>query len=433
MKLYIKLVGTINIKVNNISIDNNLSEKAKGILFFLAMNNKDYHRNQLKNLFWSNFEESSANRNLRHAIWNIRNEVRKIDDSIELIKNVSKSIIKLNDRVSIKLDVKKFYNDYKIENFNEKDIRGLMKDFNGEFLENFYIHDAQEFNNWIYLEREKFKHYFFNFLYESSNLLIKNEKYDLSLEVLNNLLLIDTYNEELYLLIMKVHIQKGNKHFAINTYKEAKRVLREELNLGLSKEINDYYKKINLKKNIYNTKQIKKESINIDFKKWLNTNKVFKILLTNNKDLINSFRNVFIKNNKKNKIIELTKVPGRRLPYEGVFEFLDEYSYRFNSNNFRLSKIMDMKTKQINELLLFNEIKLFLNENKIDKTINVIIYNLSHIDDKTIDFISYLYRSNCLEKFKFLIAYNKNWERNRIKFFIEAIEDEDNVEIVENN
>jgi hypothetical protein len=155
------------------------------------------------------------------------------------------------------------------------------------------------------------------------------------------------------------------------------------------------------------------------------------ILMTNQVESINQFKYDFLAFNNK-PLIELSKIPGRRLPYEGVFEFIDEYVHLFQGETAiqELNNISAMKTKHIDALVLFNQLSDFLKKHQREEII-VVIYNLAYMDDKFIDFVSYIYRKGCSHHMKFIIAYNKNWETSRIKFFIDAMGIMDDINIIE--
>lgn len=429
MKLFVKYIGRVAFRVNGETVTEQLSEKSKGILLYMILNNKEYHRNQLKQLFWCDFSEESANRNLRHAIWNIRKVFRNINSAFDVLTNVSKSVIKLNDSLIIERDLDNFEVLMKQDNISEEEIISCLENFGQDFLENFFINDSQDFNNWVYFERESFRRKYFNHLLSVAQNFIAKKNYNIALKILNNLVLLDSYNESLYLMIMKLHVKNGNKGYAVHTYNEAKRVLREELNLGLSNEIKSYYKLIS--KSASEKKDLKTNPLQVDFEQIMNSNSKMTFVITSQVESINQFKYDFLAFNEM-PLIELSKIPGRRLPYEGVFEFIDEYVHLFQEEPAiqELNDISVMKTKHIDALVLFNELSDFLKKHQREEII-VVIYNLAYMDDKFIDFVSYIYRNGCCHHMKFIIAYNKNWETSRIKFFIDAMGIMDDINIIE--
>ena len=163
----------------------------------------------------------------------------------------------------------------------------------------------------------------------------------------------------------------------------------------------------------------------------MSSNNKMTIVKTNQTESINQFKYDFLSFNEM-PLVELSKIPGRRLPYEGVFEFIDEYVHLFQEDTAiqALNDISAMKTKHIDALVLFNQLSDFLKKHPREEII-VVIYNLAYMDDKFIDFVSYIYRKRCCHHMKFIIAYNKNWETSRIKFFIDAMGIMDDINIIE--
>lgn len=431
MKLYIKYLGEIDIQIDNQSITHHLSEKAKVIILYMVLNNKIYHRNTFKTMLWKDFESKSANQNLRQALWNIRNETRKINSEVDIFINVSKSTIQLNSDINISSDIQEFYKQINDDiSLDRKSIQQFIGKYNGTFMENIYIYDALDINNWIYFQREEIQKKYFDFLYKTSRKLRDEKNYVLSGEILNELIYIDSYNETLYLDLMKNHTLQGNRHFAINTYQEMQKVLREELNISPNSEINDFYNSLLSNKKLINPKEKVSTEPSKIFEDALNNSCVINIFVTKEKEHEYIFKNHYIHHHNNNQFIELVKIPGKRLPYEGVFEFIDEYIHYLDNSisTAGIEKLLNYRMNKIDETNLFYQLEKYINKT-LKNNITLIIYNLSHVDEKTIDLISYLYRKNTLKNIKIIISYNKNWETNRIKFFINALKNEKNIKI----
>lgn len=431
MKIYIRYFGEFQVFIDNQLINNNLGEKARMIIAYLGLNNKINHRNILKNLLWADFESESANRNLRHALWSIRNEAKKINSKYDLIENVSKSTIRLNLNVDISSDIQEFQ---EYMNRNDKITNDLIyhfiREYGGCFMENIYIYNAHDFNNWIYFQRGELQKKYFDYLYNRSIKLFEEKNYELAVEILKELINLDSYNENLYFDLMKNHISMGNRHFAINTYQEAKKILREDLNISPNFYIEEFYRKILVSNNSHELKE--RAGINIEkmLENALTNANPINIFVTNQNKHEKIFKDYFLHHTRKNQFIELVKIPGKRVIYEGVFEFIDEYVHYFkDETSLRdIEELLNYRTNKIDEASLFYQLEQYI-KNHLKSKIILIIYNLSHVDEKTIDMISFLYRKNMLKNIKIIISYNKNWETNRIKFFVNALENETNVKV----
>ncbi|MGM0380010.1 MAG: bacterial transcriptional activator domain-containing protein [Bacillota bacterium] len=426
MNIKAKLIGKVNFKIDNKPITNNLSKKSKGLLIYILLEDKIFNRKKLANLFWKDFTTKSAYRNLRHSLWNIRSSVKKINDKIDIFENIDKESIRLNPEIMVKKDIDCLNNIKKEKLIKTNKIYELINIYDDDLLSNFYISGAPEFNNWLYFERENFKKDYFTNLFDQGLLLIKKDNLNLTIKLFNHLTNLDPYNEDIYFYLIKAYIKKNDKPAAIKIYNEYKKLIREELNISPSNKIKKFIKQIKKKqlKN-YNTKKYS----NIKFKE-ISDKKII-IYQTKKDDVINEFRDFYLKRAQKNYFLELTKIPGRRLQYEGIFELAEELKVLISKKEtkIKLNSLINKKIENFNEIALFNEFYNFI-QKYINQNIKIVIYNFSNIDSKTIDFLSFIYRKEFKKKVQIIICYDKRWENNRINFFIKAIKNQSNVNII---
>ncbi|MEA1975249.1 MAG: hypothetical protein U9N10_06770 [Bacillota bacterium] len=424
MKIEAKFLGQLDFFINDISIVNKLSKKSIAILSYLLINRKVHFRETISGMFWNEFNIDSSRRNLRHSIWEIRKTVKNIDDSIDIFNSPNKNKIQFNNKIKYISDLKEFEKYIEIDlDLTLDAIDFFLNKFKYDFFEGFYIIESQKFNDWIYFKRNEIKKTLFDYLFLQANKISEKNKNKLSLKIYNELILIDQYNENLYLKIMELYIKTNNKIVAMNVYKKYKFLIREDLNISPGVKIKKYYDSNFIYKN-------KKQS-NIIFEKiQIEKNYKFCFYIGNSFEDAKKFRKVFLHEKNKKNHINLTMIPGRRLPYEGIFEMAEELNLITNKKSNKLIKLINQRLNHINEYELFIEFTKYL-KNDINEIITVIIYNLDHLDEKTIDFLSFVYRQTDIDKMKFHIFYNKNFETNRIRYFINAIKNEENVKIID--
>jgi len=136
-----------------------------------------------------------------------------------------------------------------IENFTaeENPILALEKCkeiYSGEFLEGFYLKNCPDFNDWIFYEREKYQESYSTLLLKLAKLYLKSNMYNESILVLNEVLKINPYREDVYLELMKLHIQTNNVQAALKEYEKCEYILREELNIRPNEEVIEYYRNV---------------------------------------------------------------------------------------------------------------------------------------------------------------------------------------------
>ncbi len=238
------LLGNIEIRLNNQSILEKLSSKAIALLCFLSANKgKKFGRDKLADYFWNGVNIESARYNLRYNFWNIRKIINENKSSEDILIS-SKDSCMINPNYDFYIDI--FHLD-DILNSIEKNqdrkacLNNAKKLFRGEFLEEFYIKNCPEFNDWIFYERAKFQRTYEDILCKLIDLHYEDKCYDHAINLLEEMLNINPFKEELYLKLMKIYIDLGDRNSAIKQYERCENILREELNIRPMQDIRNLY------------------------------------------------------------------------------------------------------------------------------------------------------------------------------------------------
>ncbi|GAA0773897.1 hypothetical protein GCM10008908_22820 [Clostridium subterminale] len=274
-RVHICLLGEVDIEVDGISVTDKLSNKAIALLCFLCTNKgKKFTRDRLCTFFWNNTTIENARYNLRYSLWVLRKIFKRGNCDLFIS---SKDSCMINPDFDYYIDVLHF--NFIMENFTDEKnpILALEKCkdiYSGEFLQGFYLKNCPDFNDWIFYEREKYQESYSTLLFKLANLYSESSMYSESILVLNEVLKINPYREDIYLELMNLHIQTNNIQAALKEYEKCEYILREELNIRPNEEITEYYKSIicnskNTKTNSYrgdkvNEKDIKKSSVIVE-------------------------------------------------------------------------------------------------------------------------------------------------------------------------
>lgn len=242
---HICLLGEVDIRVDGVNVTDKLSNKAIGLLCFLCTNKgKKFTRDRLCTFFWNNTTIENARYNLRYSLWVLRKIFNHGDCDLFIS---SKDSCMINPDFDYYIDVLDF--NFIIENFTaeENPILALEKCkeiYNGEFLEGFYLKNCPDFNDWIFYEREKYQESYSTLLLKLAKLYSKSNMYNESILVLNEVLKINPYREDVYLELMNLHIQTNNVQAALKEYEKCEYILREELNIRPNEEVIEYYRNV---------------------------------------------------------------------------------------------------------------------------------------------------------------------------------------------
>lgn len=412
----IELFGEFKIKFNDVDVTTQLSKKGIGLLLYMATQpNKLFYREKLAGIFWANYRKDSALNNLRYTLWQIRKEA-KAANIPDLLINSGKHAIKVNPALVICdfLDFTKF-----VEAGNFGDASVL---YNGEFLESFYLEDVPDFSDWVFNEREISQRKFFDVQLKLAESFANNNNLKDATRSLDKLIEIDPLNEIVYHKLIHYHYLSGNKVTAINTYRNLKQHLRDELNISPSEEIQKLFNTIIEENSVYTDSS----SISVSSKNH-STDNAMNIFVAQHPEKLYSYANKLAeyKNSTTQMVLDICDSPGIRINYEGLFEILNDLTEYgdYSSNNF-LEQFMDIasdiKNKTIKEdLFLFNQFETLL-KNEISSVFVFRVWNFHFLDAKTIDFLSYLYRKKSDKKMLITGVFDDSWNNVRLKDFLKA-------------
>lgn len=239
--LTVRMLGDVEISQAGISLLPKLSSKSMAIIALLICHDhRKLTREKIASMLWADSFET-ANYNLRYNLWNLKKVVPPYNGEDFILS--TKEACSINPAYPFRADVTELAQlDASV--MGEMDVTALnqMKNvLKGEFMDQFYIKDSEEFNDWILFERAKYQKLYVQCL----NILLKKytsrEQTELVIDLLEEMLQINPYDEEIHYRLMEAHVQQGSRYLAILQYKKCNTLLREELNIIPQKKIKDLY------------------------------------------------------------------------------------------------------------------------------------------------------------------------------------------------
>jgi DNA-binding SARP family transcriptional activator len=231
-KIEISVLGNPKIVYNDKDMTGKLSSKSLGIMCYIA-GNESIGREKLAFMFWEESNEESAKYNLRYNIWSM-NKLFK-NEKLENPLIVSDgSRISFNDEYEIHSDIEVFealYLDNEknstIDSFNK-----MKEIYKGEYLESFYLKGCFKFNDWIFYERENYQKKYIDSLILLLEIYKSKKKYIEGIMVLEELIRLNSLDEDLYVDLIKLYLDMGDRNSALKQYERCTHMLREELNMS---------------------------------------------------------------------------------------------------------------------------------------------------------------------------------------------------------
>ncbi|MGV8980419.1 AfsR/SARP family transcriptional regulator [Clostridium sp.] len=448
MSLNARFLGQLDFIFNGESITSSLSQKACGLLCYLMMNPcKTHYREQLSEMFWGNSNVYSANSSLRYTLWIIRKNLESSGNSQNFIINSTKHTIRFTDDKLDLLDVFQFKNLHNRSKDNMLDsntkiklMEEASKLYGGIFLNDIYIKDSPAFNDWIFFEREELQRLYFEVQINLSDEYEKLGFYDEAIVPFNKLIKIDPLHEELYYRLMNLYNISGYRTTAIETYLKLKKILREELNISPMKDIQELYHQIRIEKDPLLPKQhggltknelrhyisLCKEGFHMKFfmtESYSETQKIH-TLLNGIK-----FDNMWI-------TADVTTLPGKRVPYEGLYEIIDGYIDIIMQKKDQIdTDAILLEIDQIKNNYHLEKYKLFQSICNILHKVEDIkmifnIYNFHLLDNETIDFLSFFTRKCRNMNILIFSAVDTNWDNKRFDLFRMEFKNEERIKFI---
>lgn len=422
----LNLLGELKVTFNDEDVTTVLSKRGLGILVHMACNrDRLYYREYLADLFWTDFKKQSALNNLRYALWQIRKELKSSGIDEEVFVNHGKNAIKIEGRM-LKSDYDSFMNHYQSGRLSE-----AAGWYGGDFLGSFYIPDAPDFSDWVFNERERMQRLYFEMQLTLAAQYAESGSLTAATDCLKSLIKIDPLNELVHYKLMDYHYQSGNKATAINTYRNLKQLLREELNTSPSEEIERLYGRMQTEPVI--TSQSPPLTVS---RKTSRSNKRLRLYVGSHPEDLSYYARKLAKyeRNPDQLVFDLCDSPGIRIPYEGLFEILDDMVENGNFNSDRWQKelepvIRSLRNEPVKDELFFFKQFVTLMKGEHSRRHVFRIWNFHFLDPKTIDFLSYLFRTETGKEIVITGIYDESWCDERIERYIKSHCTDEHVEI----
>lgn len=201
-------------------------QKVEGLFYYLCVNNQ-ITRTQAIGVLWADSSETTARKNLRDALYNIR---KVLGQDILIIEGNSR--IALNRERDISIDI-------------EQDTReNLLEKVRGEFLQFFYVKNCYEFEDWAEGERLRRRRDYIKALQLKIMELKPGEEPEFLEESGRIFLQQEWMDEEIYRCIMKKMAEAGRYSVAVELYQKLREFLKKEVGEEPEEETKNLFEKI---------------------------------------------------------------------------------------------------------------------------------------------------------------------------------------------
>lgn len=226
-------------------------KKSFAIFLYLLLNKGEiFNREELSTLFWSSGSTASALASLRNAIPGLYFLLPQLKE----VLLTSRDSINIKDTTLIHCDYFDFINivDEIIKNPSDNylKIHDLIKIYEDDFLKNFYLKDAEEFNQWVRLKQIPLKEKFINALEITASVYESKKEFEKAVNLYRVILSKEPLEENIYKKIMDIYYRLRKFDKIHETFKLCQYDFKKELNSEPCEEIVEHYNNLILRKEI---------------------------------------------------------------------------------------------------------------------------------------------------------------------------------------
>ncbi len=219
-KLALRLLGAPEITRDGEPVGGFRSNKARALLFYVAVSGRSVSRARLAALLWGDLPQENADANLRKTLTNLR----RIAASH---LTITRHNVTLNDENPLRLDVREFEAARTGDDVDA--LESAVALYGGEFLDGFYVRQAPEFEAWQLAERYRLREQMAKALQSLAEQEAGQGNYAAAIAHAQRLLEMEPLREDVHRLLMALFAQNGQRAQALAQYETVIHVLAEEL------------------------------------------------------------------------------------------------------------------------------------------------------------------------------------------------------------
>jgi predicted ATPase/DNA-binding SARP family transcriptional activator len=232
--LSFSLLGPVSVLGENLQPLRFRSSRDMALLIYLATESglgiSTHRREKLMNLLWGDFTQESARVNLRQALYHLRKTAAAIPqpdggESISFLLT-DRQTVQVNQAYPIYLDVVEFTRQLKD---HQDGWPQAVELYRGDFLSDFYLPDANPFEDWSVNLREKFLLLMLDALTELAVISLEDRAYLEVEHYARRQLELDRLRENAYRQLMTALARTGRRNQALVLFDSCRKLLKAEL------------------------------------------------------------------------------------------------------------------------------------------------------------------------------------------------------------
>ena len=253
--LTLGVFGAFQVTLTNGSNAKFESDKARALLAYLAVeSDRPHRRDALIGLLWPDEPEQIARQNFRQALYSLPQTIRDSSARPPYLL-ITRDEIQFNPASKFSLDVASFHSHLAAtanHSHSRLDMCAVCAPrlqqaidlYRGKFLQEFFLEDSDEFEEWAVAQRESLHQRALDALTNLGNYYELNGDLGAARRCAMRALELDPWREQAHRQMMRVFALEGQTGAALTQYETCRRVLADEMGVEPSSETRELFEKI---------------------------------------------------------------------------------------------------------------------------------------------------------------------------------------------
>ena len=231
MTLSLSCLGTFTVQHGEQIISHFRSTNVQGLLVYLAMQaERPFPRDVLATLFWPDQPDSTARKNLRQTLYQLRQLLDDNDEKESPFLLTTHRTIQFNPASDYTLDVQQF-----LAALDEGDLATAVSHYTADLLPGFTC-DSLEFEEWLRGERERLNRLALEAMSTLTARHLRNGRIPEAQTLAQRQLTLEPWSETAHQQLMEALALAGNRTAALAQFEQCRAILDEELGISPSPE-----------------------------------------------------------------------------------------------------------------------------------------------------------------------------------------------------
>jgi DNA-binding SARP family transcriptional activator len=235
--LSISLLGSFEGVIGGRPLTHFRTKAVQALLIYLVCQPESHAREALMTLLWPDLPLKSAQANLRHALYHLKQVVSEVSgpagEAIPFVLS-DRQTVQVNPDGRFHLDITQF--EALTQSQELEDWQTAVSLYRGDFLNDFFLPDSPDFETWAQTRRADLRRRFLDTLVRLTDHHLKNDNFEQAEQYARQQLAVDNLGEEAHRQLMTVLAKSGRRPAALTHYQTLRHLLQNELKIEPSSE-----------------------------------------------------------------------------------------------------------------------------------------------------------------------------------------------------